>query len=427
MATSMTLLRSALRTSSRGSGRSFSVLSLAEEFPGVSAAVPTPKKGSTASTSTLPCGLTIVTEDSSAISATSLTFPSAGSHSELASEAGAALASRYLSFKSASGLSSALILRHIENRGAKTFAKAGRSGSTLGFVAGNPGDATFLVPLLAVECDFEKWDVRDAIALANTEAAAQSSDAQVSLSDHIYASAYGSLSAAGRSYYTPGASKSAVQSFRERTHSLNGAVLAATGIPDHEAFVRSAEEAFPGVATAAPADPVELAYLGGESRASAPGLAHVALTFQGPASSPLRNVLKHCLAAGGATPFSATGLVGVTASAAASDASAAVDALCAVATSAPSADAIANAIAAAKAEALLSLDSGCEGLVDAMTASVLESCGYSPRGVADAYDAVSADDVAKAFDAMAKGGVSLAAVGDIGGIPYQATIASRFS
>lgn len=294
-------------------------------------------------------------------------------------------------------------------------------------MAANPADAAFLVPLLAVDCDFEKWDVRDAIALANTEAAAKSSDAQVSLSDHIYSSAYGSLSSAGRSYYTADASKSAIHSFRERTYKLNGAVLAATGIPDHEAFVRSAEEAFPGAATAAPSAPADLAYIGGESRASAPGLAHVALTFQGPASSALRNVVKHCLAAGGATPFSATGLVGVTASTTASEASAAVDALCASATSAPSADIIANAKAAAKAEALLSLDSGCEGLADAMTASVLETCGYSPQGVADAYDAVSADDVAKAFDAMVKGGVSLAAVGDVGGVPYQATIASRFS
>ena len=46
---------------------------------------------------------------------------------------------------------------------------------------------------------------------------------------------------------------------------INGAVLAVTGIPDHEAFARSAEETFPDTMTAAPSVSFKLAYFGGYS------------------------------------------------------------------------------------------------------------------------------------------------------------------
>mmetsp|Transcript_34130 Transcript_34130/g.71854 ORF Transcript_34130/g.71854 Transcript_34130/m.71854 type:complete len:233 (-) Transcript_34130:283-981(-) len=230
----------------------------------------------------------------------------------------------------------------------------------------------------------------------------------------------------GRSYYTAGAGRPAIMSFREKAYSLNGAVLAATGIADHEAFVRMVEDEFPAPAPGTEAAaPVASEYLGGEARVSAPstGYAHVALAFQGPTSAPVMNVLKHCL---GASSFAAPGIIGVYGGSAPGDASATVDALSAAVGAAPSADAVASAKAAAKAEALAALDGGSQSLADAMTASVLDSCGFSAAALAESYDAVSADDVSKAYDAMLKSKVSLAAVGDISGVPYQASIASRF-
>jgi len=65
-------------------------------------------------------------------------------------------------------------------------------------------------------------------------------------------------------------------------------------------------------------------------------------------------------------------------------------------------------------------------LADAMTASILDSCGFSASALAASYDAVTADDVSKAYAAMMKSKVSFAALGDISSVPYHATIASRF-
>mmetsp|Transcript_20103 Transcript_20103/g.28688 ORF Transcript_20103/g.28688 Transcript_20103/m.28688 type:complete len:423 (-) Transcript_20103:162-1430(-) len=408
-----------------GAARGFSVLTAAEEFPGLPSTSPGEKKGSVTSVTTLPSGLTVVTENASLTSTVSLTFPNAGSSSEASSEAGAAIASRYLSFKSGSGLSSALIVRNIEDVGATPFSSAGRRGATVGFTAAKE-NAAFIAPLLATQCSFEKWDVKEAQQLAAAEAAEATSNAQVSLSDSIYAAAFGAQSAMGRSYYTAGASRAAIISFYERNYILNGAVLAATGIDDHEAFLRMVEEEFPS--TAGAAEPSQAAYLGGEARVSAPstGYAHVALAFEGPTSAPLMNVMKHCLNSGSAMPFAAPGIIGVYGGSEPSGASSTVDALSTVVGSAPSSDIVAEAKAAAKTEALTALDSGSKSLADAMTASVLDSCGFSAKALSESYDSITADDVAKAHAAMLKSKVSLAAVGDISDVPYQATIASRF-
>lgn len=383
---------------------------------------PGEKKGSVTSVTTLPSGLTVVTENASLTSTVSLTFPNAGSSSEASSEAGAAIASRYLSFRSGSGLSSALIVRNIEDVGATPFSSAGRRGATVGFTAAKE-NAAFIAPLLATQCSFEKWDVKEAQSLAAAEVAEATSNAQVSLSDQIYAAAFGAQSSMGRSYYTAGASRAAIISFYERNYILNGAVLAATGIDDHEAFLKMVEEEFPS--TAGEAAPSKAAYLGGEARVSAPstGYAHVALAFEGPTSAPLMNVMKHCL---GGSAFAAPGIIGVYGGSEPSGASSTVDALSTAVGSAPSADIVAEAKAAAKTEALTALDSGSKSLADAMTASVLDSCGFSAKALAESYDSITADDVAKAHAAMLKSKVSLAAVGDISDVPYQATIASRF-
>ncbi len=253
----------------------------------------------------------------------------------------------------------------------------------------------------------------------------------MSLTDQIYAAAYGAQSSMGRSYYTAGASRSSIVSFRERTYTLNGAVLAATGVANHEAFVRIVEEefAFPSSSPeAAAAAAVTSAYIGGEARLSAPstGYTHVALAFEGPKSAPLMNVLKHCLCMSGASAFAAPGIMGVYGGSAPGDALATLDGLTKTVGAPPSDTVVARAKAVAKAEALRALDAGSKSLADTMTASILDSCGFSAKALADSYDGVSTADVTKAYSAMLKSKLSLAAVGDISNVPYHATIASRF-
>ena len=133
----------------------------------------------TPSITTLKTGLTIVTEPSSLTSTVSLTYPSAGSSSELPTEAGAALANRHLAFKSGKELSAALITRSIEDCGATMFASAGRRGATVGYTAMRES-AGWLAPLLSVGSGFEKWDVRNAVGLAGKEVDEAKANAQVS-------------------------------------------------------------------------------------------------------------------------------------------------------------------------------------------------------------------------------------------------------
>ena len=251
----------------------------------------------------------------------------------------------------------------------------------------------------------------------------------MSLTDQIYAAAYGAQSSMGRSYYTSGASGPSITSFRERTYTLNGAVLAVTGVADHEAFVRMVEDEFPAPAPGTEAAPImNSAYMGGEARLSTPskGYAHVALAFEGPTSAPVMSVLKHCLNMSGASAFAAPGIIGVYGGGAPGDAMATVDALSKALSAAPSPDVVSKAKAAAKAEALRALDVGSKSLADAMTASILDSCGFSAKALAESYDSVSADQVVMAYSAMMKSKLSLAAVGDISSVPYHATIATRF-
>jgi hypothetical protein len=139
---------------------------------------PEQAKASKASVTTLSNGLTIVSEDASSTTTVSLTYPKAGSSNESVSEAGAALANKCIAFKSASGLSSALILRNLEDDGAYTFCNADRSSAIIGFTSA-PDKAVRLVPLLATNCDYEKWDVRDALAAASMEVEEATSNAQV--------------------------------------------------------------------------------------------------------------------------------------------------------------------------------------------------------------------------------------------------------
>ena len=57
--------------------------------------------------------------------------------------------------------------RSLEDEGATPFSAADRFGATVGFTV-VPEKATLLAPLLATDCSFERWDVRDAKKTAET-------------------------------------------------------------------------------------------------------------------------------------------------------------------------------------------------------------------------------------------------------------------
>lgn len=418
--------------------REFSaLLTPTEEFPGIPATFPSAGSASSASVTTLSNGLTVVSENASSTSTIALTYPNAGSSSESPSESGAALINKFLAFKSGSGLSSPVILRNVENAGATPFATVDRLSATVGYTA-SKDQAIRLVPLIATTCEFAKWDVRDAKAFAKTDAEDASADAMSVVSDSIFSAAYGAQSTMGKSLYDDAGSSSLVgiQSFRHKTYGLNGAILAATGIDDHESFVKAVEEGFSeSYVGDAPSEATSSPFIGGETRVSAPSpdaVAHIALAFQGPKdSTPLLNIVQQCIemSADGVSAYasSKTGLVGLYASS--TDGAAVTDQLCSVMTSVPSADVITRAKNLAKAKALFSIDGGndSQSLAGVMTESVLESGLFGYGDVAAAYDAVSVDQVQILFTALGGSTPAMAAVGNLSSVPYQGTIATRFS
>lgn len=361
-----------------------------------------------------------------------MTFPKAGSGSEELGEQGAALINKCLAFNSGSGLSTIMINRTIENEGAVPFATVDRTKATLGYTV-EPENAVGLVPLLATDCTFEKWDVRDAQKLAAYQVAEANKSAQIVLTEQIFAAAYGPQSPMGRPFYNAEASTYEIASFRSRGYGLSGAILAATGIKDHGAFCAEVSELLSespvGTGDAAPT----ATYMGGEARVSAPsaGYAHVALAFDASVAPAMRNVMKHFLtisgAAAGVTGFEVTGLVGVYAGAPSEGVGSLESAIIGTMTSKATAEAISKAKILAKAEAMFALDCGSKGLAAAMTDGVLESGSFTnAAAVASSYDSITEKDVTSALAAMLKTKPSLAAVGDITSVPYQGTFASAF-
>lgn len=415
--------------------REFSALvSLDEEFPGLPSTSPSKAKASSPTVSTLPSGLTVVTEDASSSTTVSLTFPKAGSASEMLNEQGAALVNKFLAFNSGSGISTIMIWRNIEDDGGIPFVDCGRFGAALGYTC-PPENAARLVPLLATDCSFEKWDVRDSKKKAGIVVEEAQSSAQVVLTENIYAAAFGPQSPPGRPFYysSPGSvGLSDIKAFRARAYGVKGAVLAATGISDHDAFVKQVQEGL----SESPAGSSEAAapalYLGGESRLASAGgsYAHVALAFDGTSvSAPVLNVVKYLFqlsgAESGVTGFSSESVVGLYAGSASPGGL--VDCICGAATKI-SPRLIKRAKVMAKAEALFALDGGSKSLASAMTASVLESGTFTgAAGLAAAYDAINDKDVEAAVSAMFKKTPALAAVGNITSVPYLGSVMSRFS
>ena len=273
--------------------------------------------------------------------------------------------------------------------------------------------------------------MKDVQSLAKLESAAAQECAHTTLSEGLFAAAYGGQSAMGRSFFSASATAASIESFRTRAYALNGAVLSATGIDDHESFVKAVEEGFSEshVGTGAGAAPSPV-FLGGETRIHAPaGYTHLTLGFECAAgNSALDNVVKACidLSVDGVSGFAKDGLVGVYGGAAPSDATGALDAMCAAITAAPTPEIIQRAKAIAKAEAVFKLDGGSQSLADSMASSIVESGSFSAAGVAAAYDSITVDGVQGAFSAMAKSNPAMSVVGDLSSTPYQGSIAAKF-
>merc|ERR1719491_2394184 len=319
-----------------GSGKLFSSVSTrlldgTEEYPGLPNLTHTPKMASQASISTLPNGLIVVSEDACSTSTVTMTYPNAGSASEYLGEEGAALINKCLAFRSGSGLSTALINRTIENEGATPFAKADRTSATFGYTV-EPNNALGLIPLLATDCTFEKWDVRDAKKLAKFQIDEANKSVEVVLTEQIYAA------------------------FCTEVDSL----LAESPKSDTSP------------------SPVA-SYLGGEARLSAPsiGYAHVALAFEVKDPSPIRKILKHCFGQigkeSGLSTFETGGMVGVYAFAPTEGVSTLETAITETLTTKLTSEVILKAKILAKAEATFDLDCGSIGLATALTAAVMET------------------------------------------------------
>jgi len=424
------------------------LLTPTEEFPDLPVATPEQSSASTARVTTLSNGLTVISENSKKTTTLSLTFPNAGTSSERPDEIGAALINKYLSFMSGSGLSTAVILRNLEDGGiGAPFSTVDRFGATVGFTTSRDEAVRFL-PLLATTSSFEKWDVKDAKRNAKIAVEDATSNVETVLSESIFAAACGGLSPAGKPIYSEvQPSLSSIQSFRNRGYVLNGAVLSATGITDHDEFINVVEHGFSeSLVGGSSGDAPSAEFTGGEERIHAPGsgYAHMVLAFNGPSSnSALAQVVSSYIdivnasstASGFTSPIGSGGvggnLIGVYSGAVpAADAASALDAICSSLTAVPSADVVDRAKILAKANAMFKIEDGSRNLADAMTAYVLEQGegGVESLNPGDfiSIDAITAKDVEGVFQGMLKGPLALSAVGDITSVPYLGSVASRF-
>jgi len=412
------------------------LVSMYDEFPEIPATIPTPSTSGSSAITTLPCGLTVVTEDASTSSTVSLTFPNGGSASESVSEGGSALANKAFAFKGASGASSLGIVRAIQNAGATPFTSASRHSAIVGYTCAREKAAALVGSLgTTTNSDYEPWDVADAIAIANVSVKEANSSAELLLTEQLYQAAFGESSSMGRSYFTPNATAATLQSFRDKAYVMNGAILAATGV-DHDIFVKHVEESFeeanPGSMSKASAahDPIQHTYIGGEARlSSATDRTCVALGFEGPNDShALQSILKHCISLSGISSFAVPGLAGVYGAAPAGETMALIDNLCAALTSGSmTTESIEKAKKLAKSESLFALDDGSKSLAESMSLNVQMTGTFCAESIAASYDEITADDVNKAFDNMLKSNLTVASLGNISAVPYQGSIASRFS
>lgn len=416
------------------------LLAMDYEFPGLPAVSPQPAKASSISVSTLENGMKVITENSNTLSSFSLTYPFAGSSSELITEYGAAYLNKHMNYKSGSGLSTIAINRTIEeDSGSGPYSMIDRYGVTMGCTSPIlPEKLYTILPLFATSCTFEKWDVRDAKEAAMKESAVAKESLQITLTEQLFASMYGPQTVMGRPIYgsSPSCTLDALQSFRQRAYGVNTAILAVTGITDHTAFCTEVSHLLSESPIVTDPKPTSSSYLGGESRISIPsmGYAHVALAFDATGTSKVVSdvVIEYLTLCGmdqnitglAATPNGT--VIGLYSGSESTTSSTMMDSIVSILKAVPSSEHVQRAKTLAKAKALLAYDNatGSADMVQILASSVRNNTIYtSLNDVSTAYDSVSQQQVTSTIATMIKTNPSLAAVGDITYIPYHATIA----
>jgi len=379
------------------------------------------------------CGgkIKVVTEDSCLASSVLLTYKAnGGSAGELSGEAGASAVNKFLTFKSSEKAGSTLkTLRDMEDAGVMPIVKACRLNAQLGYTCAKDTTLDF-VQNLALDSKYAKWDVAEAIVKAQTEAAVAQSNPYLMLTEGVYDAAYGDASPMSNSIYygESGASRAGVMSFREREYYGGGdAIVAATGIEDHNAFVAAIADAFVGYGS----DSVAAAsgvYRGGEYRlATASGKAHVALAFAAPSDPVVCDILKHCLAASGCNSFAVDGVIGVYGDSDADGAAGLTDSLVEALATPVSVEQILSAKTVAKANALFALEaSGSLSMAESLTLGAISDGGNDAQDLASLYDEVPAEMVMAAASALTKGNLTVSALGSISSVPYHATLSTKF-
>jgi len=254
--------------------------------------------------------------------------------------------------------------------------------------------------------------------------------AETVMTESIFAASFGAQSAMGKPYYSTGASNESIRLFRNRSYVLNNAVLAATGIHDHDVFLRAVEEGLSEAKFGPSIDIPRPTFIGSECRVHDPfaEYAYVALAFPYFGSMALRNVIKKyiSLSTQSISGFATTDLVGGYGVTDSERTHTIIDHLCSVFTSTPSISVIERAKCLAKAESIFALDRGSRFLADSMACSVLDNGKLSTLDTFTEYDSITLDDISSALTFMAKNIPALAAVGNINTVPYQRSFSDRF-
>mmetsp|Transcript_26875 Transcript_26875/g.41672 ORF Transcript_26875/g.41672 Transcript_26875/m.41672 type:complete len:461 (-) Transcript_26875:85-1467(-) len=416
-----------------------------EDIPGLPdpmtlASMTTLKSSGTVSSSKVG-SLNVVTEDGSSSSSVLFTLKNAGgSAAELSGEGGAAAVNAYLTFKSSSSASTIKTLRDMHNSGAQPYpmlpSKAGRTSAQFGYTCA-PEYTADLVANLAMDCAYTKWDVQDAVNYAHVAASTALACPANVCEENIYVAAYGDASAMSNSVYCSSAiSRDAVANFREREYygaAAADAVLVATGVADHDAFVAAVTAAFGAKEGTAAAGAVqgEHEYRGGESRVPVEGASrtYLRLAFAAPYCALVQDIIVATLQAQGVDAFAQDGVLGVSGDATVAATPELVDALVAALAAPITAESAATGKLLAKASALMALEgTSSTSLAQSLTTgAVLGTEAYTPQDLAAAYDDIAVETVVAEAAKMKESVLAVSAVGGgLAAVPYHPTLAAMF-
>ncbi|GMH94346.1 hypothetical protein TL16_g12881 [Triparma laevis f. inornata] len=366
------------------SRRQFSAMSVAQEMQDIPATTPSAKTYGASKSTTLPSGLTVLTSPNSSSTTVTYTTPNGSS-----SESGASLASRYMSFMGSNLGSTLKTHRTLEDAGATTFHSHTRTSTSRGFTC-SPEDASSLLEFLSAKPTFEPWDVKTAIDQSKLDGEESKTSPILTLQEAIYSASFGESSSMGQTIYaTPSAAS--VESFINRT--FTGGIVTASGIADHDSFVRDVTNSFSGCDGGAKSTPAS--FVAGDSRVHGDTeFAHIAFTFN---STSLAHglVLKSFFDSLGYSGFSANGIAGVYAS---GEGGSIFDDLAKAVKSEMNLDAVKKAV---KSEIIFGTEGGRE------LSQFMAMHGKSPEEVCKEVEGVKGGDLGKA---------SVAAVGNIGGV-----------